>query len=483
MRYCGTGSIGPFDLRQLPSQRAPSCNFFNPLTVRTPWRCASASTTSSSCAVANASPSASWRACGGMPNSSSQWSSELSLRLRRRGKAPARARRGRASRPAAAVRAGAEWPHRKARETPTGTPSPMKACKLATTSSSGRPASCASPPMPWMRMFSAPLGAPGARSALKVSPICTRPPRTATAPDREQPVARHVEAAGLAVDHHPARRVERRAAETSSQAEVEAQPLLQQRRLAERLLQHAPVDRAQLSRRARGSPCALQPQGLDVMERVDRASARPPRTQPRARCWSRGEPAASASTRAASTKGRAPDELEIELVGREVREQAERRARLQRALRQRAAEGAVRPGLREHRSRAARPRGARRRRADGSRRRWLAFSSACGSVLRIQSSNTRAPFLRRQAPARVARHDVALAQRKAAGVEVAVHLVGERERSALLLAAVQDQRVVLVGDAASAPCGPRCRARASTSAAAARARAAASSITRRVRRR
>ena len=75
----------------------------------------------------------------------------------------------------------------------------------------------------------------------------------------------------------------------------------------------------------------------------------------------------------------------------------------------------------------------------------LALSSASGSLLRIQPSNVAPPFLRGQAPARVARHDFALAQREAAGVQARGSL---RRRSAetLSVAAFDDQRVVLVGD-------------------------------------
>jgi hypothetical protein len=69
------------------------------------------------------------------------------------------------------------------------------------------------------------------------------------------------------------------------------------------------------------------------------------------------------------------------------------------------------------------------------------LSSALGSGDLDPAGELAAPFLQRQAPLRIARHDAALAEREAAGVELAVDRIGEGQQGL-----AQRLGVLAVGD-------------------------------------
>src|SRR5687767_12026412 len=135
--------------------------------------------------------------------------------------------------------------------------------------------------------------------------------------------------------------------------------------------------------------------------------------------------------------------LEIERVLGEVADQSERRTYAQRGLGKRPQEGAVRLGLAQHA--VTQLAGKARLAMDGTEvEEDAGVEQRLGIVVADPVVEHPPPLQAGEAPARVARHDVALAQRKAAGIQASVHLVGELEQ--LPLVAAVDEGVVLVGN-------------------------------------
>ena len=389
-------------------------------TLETPWRRASASSTSSSCAAAKASPSASWRAAGG--DAELGRASPSSARRRRAAGYSTGASAARSSQRARGRRACAAGPRRRTGHgTPTGTPSPRnaRASRAPRAAAAGELRLAADAVhQDVVPARSALLAQQRAKDLGGLDAAVAHRHRA----DRQQAVARRVEAAGLAVDHHPARRGERRAAEPRHSSKSSAQALLQQRGLAERLLQHAPVDGVQ-----RGHAHAVAVAAGAAPARNGRRPPRPPSPAARSRAAVPVPARACGEREHARRVDERPraERLEVELVGGKVAQQPERRARLHGGLRQRAQKARLAARCASTASRSAPARRASPA-SGGKSKKMLALSSASGSGCG-SSRRTRPPSCRRQAPARVARHDVALAQRKAAGVEAAVDLVGERE--------------------------------------------------------